>query len=95
MSFGLSGSDEHSVMVGGDVVVAWVDRNTGKGYAVDYELDDKSQCSGLRGSCPDERISKASLNANSLFSYLMLFNLILLLPHSKILLWLFTVEVFS
>lgn len=57
MSFGVSGETAKSVMIGGDVVVAWVDKETLKGYAVDYFLEDKSQCSGRRGSCPDERIA--------------------------------------
>ncbi|KAF6209735.1 hypothetical protein GE061_015484 [Apolygus lucorum] len=56
MSFGLSGEYDHSVMVGGDVVVAWVDQRTLNGYAHDYYLDAKSQCAGTRGSCPDYRI---------------------------------------
>lgn len=56
MSFGLSGDDNHSVMVKGDVVVAWVDKETLKGYAEDYYLEAKSQCSGKHGSCPDERL---------------------------------------
>uniref|UniRef100_T1HQW3 DOMON domain-containing protein n=1 Tax=Rhodnius prolixus TaxID=13249 RepID=T1HQW3_RHOPR len=56
MSFGLSGEDHKSVMVGGDVVTAWVDQNTLNGYAHDYYLDSKSQCAGTRGSCPDYRI---------------------------------------
>lgn len=56
MSFGLSPDPEKSVMVGGDIVVAWVDKRTLQGYAVDYFLDAKSQCSGQRGSCPDTRI---------------------------------------
>lgn len=43
-------------MIGGDVAVAWVDKRTLQGYAVDYFLDAKSQCSGRRGSCPDARI---------------------------------------
>jgi hypothetical protein len=43
-------------MIGGDVVVAWVDKTTLKGYADDYFLDSKSQCAGSRGSCPDERL---------------------------------------
>lgn len=43
-------------MIGGDVVVAWVDKQTLQGYAIDYFLDAKSQCSGHRGSCPDNRI---------------------------------------
>ncbi|XP_034232288.1 protein Skeletor, isoforms D/E-like [Thrips palmi] len=63
MSFGLSGEPNKSAMVGGDVVVAWVDKNTLKGTAVDYYLDAKSQCSGARGSCPDTRIKD---NSNSI-----------------------------
>ncbi|XP_048001741.1 protein Skeletor, isoforms D/E isoform X2 [Leguminivora glycinivorella] len=54
MSFGISGDPHHSQMVGGDVAVAWVDKTTLKGFAVDYYLDAKSQCAGVRGSCPDE-----------------------------------------
>lgn len=56
MSFGLSGDESKSVMIGGDVVVAWVDKETLKGYAEDYYLKDKSQCSGPTGSCPDNRL---------------------------------------
>ncbi|XP_070167433.1 protein Skeletor, isoforms B/C isoform X1 [Polyergus mexicanus] len=56
MAFGLSADTEKSVMIGGDVAVAWVDKQTLQGYAVDYFLDAKSQCSGRRGSCPDKRI---------------------------------------
>lgn len=61
MSFGLSGSDGHSQMVGGDVAVAWVDKATLKGYAHDYYLDAKSQCAGVRGSCPDERLGVSAM----------------------------------
>jgi len=43
-------------MIGGDVTVAWMDHNSGKGYAEDYYLDAKSQCAGSRGSCPDSNI---------------------------------------
>lgn len=43
-------------MIGGDIVVAWVDKQTLQGYAIDYYLDAKSQCSGRHGSCPDTRI---------------------------------------
>lgn len=60
MSFGLSGDDDHSQMVGSDVTVAWVNKNTLKGYAYDYYLDAKSQCAGTRGSCPDERLAVTS-----------------------------------
>ncbi|KAI5631071.1 DOMON domain-containing protein [Phthorimaea operculella] len=58
MSFGVSGDSAHSQMVGGDVAVAWVDKQTLKGYAHDYYLDAKSQCAGVRGSCPDERLGE-------------------------------------
>lgn len=56
MSFGISPDKDHTVMVGADVAVTWVDKDTGKGYAHDYYLDDKSQCSGTRGSCPDTKL---------------------------------------
>lgn len=62
MSFGISGDPNHSQMVGGDVAVAWVDKETLKGYAVDYYLDAKSQCAGVRGSCPDERLGVSYKN---------------------------------
>lgn len=51
MSFGVSTDHEKSLMVDGDVVVAWVNRLTGKGYAQDYFLEAKSQCSGNNLSC--------------------------------------------
>ena len=40
-------------MVGSDVVVAWLDQASGKGFAEDYYLDDKAQCTSRGGSCPD------------------------------------------
>ncbi|GLV32775.1 skeletor [Carabus blaptoides fortunei] len=58
MSFGLSGDDSKTQMIGGDVAVAWVDRATLKGFADDYFLEAKSQCSGPSGSCPDERLAE-------------------------------------
>lgn len=65
-------------MVGADVAVAWIDKNTGKGYAEDYFLDSKSQCSGSRGSCPDTRLGVSNivffLNDNMANWYLMLWN---------------------
>ncbi|XP_020281703.1 protein Skeletor, isoforms B/C isoform X1 [Pseudomyrmex gracilis] len=62
MSFGISADTEKSVMIGGDVAVAWVDKQTLQGSADDYFLESKSQCSGGRGSCPDVRIQE---NTNS------------------------------
>ncbi|CAH1641352.1 unnamed protein product [Spodoptera littoralis] len=56
MAFGVSGDNQKTQMVGGDPAVAWVDKRTLKGYAEDYYLDAKSQCAGVRGSCPDERL---------------------------------------
>lgn len=60
MSFGVSPLKDKTKMVGSDVVVAWYDRDTGKGFAIDYFLTDKSQCSGNRGSCPDTRLGVIS-----------------------------------
>lgn len=60
MSFGPSGDTRKNQMIGADIVVAWVDHDTLNGYAVDYYLDDKSQCSGNRGSCPDHRLDSVS-----------------------------------
>ena len=43
-------------MIGGDVTVAWMDHDTGQGFADDYYLDAKSQCAGDKGACPDKNI---------------------------------------
>lgn len=61
MSFGVSGSDSRSVMVGGDVVTAWLERDTGRGFAEDYYLSAKAQCQGGRGACPDAESQVCSL----------------------------------
>ncbi|XP_046667429.1 protein Skeletor, isoforms D/E-like [Homalodisca vitripennis] len=63
MSFGLSGHERKNQMIGADVTVAWVDHDTLNGFAEDYFLDDKSQCSGSRGSCPDYRIDPENTNS--------------------------------
>ncbi len=56
MSFGLSGQIDRNTMIGGDVVVAWIDQETLNGFAYDYYLDAKSQCAGSHGSCPDVKL---------------------------------------
>ncbi|KAG8234228.1 hypothetical protein J437_LFUL007733 [Ladona fulva] len=56
MSFGVSGEDKESRMIGGDVVVAWLDSDSFQGRVEDYFLEDKAQCSGTRGSCPDIKL---------------------------------------
>lgn len=56
MSFGISPNKTISQMIGGDAAVAWVDPDTGNGFAQDYYLDAKSQCSGGRGACPDVKV---------------------------------------
>ncbi|XP_008199913.1 protein Skeletor, isoforms B/C isoform X2 [Tribolium castaneum] len=66
MSFGISGDDSRSEMIGGDVVVAYVDKETSKGSAEDYHLAAKSQCSGPTGSCPDNRLQENTNNARLL-----------------------------
>ncbi|XP_050318920.1 protein Skeletor, isoforms B/C isoform X1 [Bactrocera neohumeralis] len=60
MSFGVSKTHEESKMIGSDVVVAWVEKDTGKGFAVDYYLSDKSQCSGGLGVCPKVNIENGT-----------------------------------
>ncbi|XP_071540414.1 protein Skeletor, isoforms B/C-like isoform X1 [Panulirus ornatus] len=57
MAFGTSGTSSRSVMVNGDVVIAWLDQTTGRGVAQDYYLTDKAQCQGGRGACPDTKIT--------------------------------------
>ena len=63
MAFGLSGQPSRSVMDGGDVVVAWLDRSTGQGYAHDYYLGAKAQCAGGRGACPDTKAVSTGVGA--------------------------------
>uniref|UniRef100_T1JH62 DOMON domain-containing protein n=1 Tax=Strigamia maritima TaxID=126957 RepID=T1JH62_STRMM len=70
IGFGISGHQHQSIMVGGDVAVAWIDRK-GVGHAVDYYLDAKSQCAGGRGSCPDEKIKGNSSHVTLLNSRLV------------------------
>lgn len=60
ISFGLSGDESRSLMIGGDVVLAWFERSTGRGHVVDYYIESKSQCSGRSGVCPDSRIKVLS-----------------------------------
>ncbi len=38
LSFGISGEDSRTAMVGSDVVVAWIDGASRSGRAVDYKL---------------------------------------------------------
>ncbi|BES96550.1 Electron transfer DM13 [Nesidiocoris tenuis] len=56
MSFGISGEDGRSSMVGGDIVVAFYNKEKGTFHAVDYYMSATSQCDGQNGVCPDERI---------------------------------------
>ncbi|KAL7731006.1 hypothetical protein ACLKA6_014229 [Drosophila palustris] len=63
MSFGISPNKNISQMIGADATVAWVDPETGNGFAQDYFLEGKAQCSGGRGACPDVKIQQ---NTNSI-----------------------------
>ncbi|KAF6210117.1 hypothetical protein GE061_015873 [Apolygus lucorum] len=56
MSFGISGEDGRSSMVGGDIVVAFYNKEKGTFHAVDYYMSATSQCDGQNGVCPDEKI---------------------------------------
>ncbi|XP_013385793.1 protein Skeletor, isoforms B/C [Lingula anatina] len=52
MSFGPSGSDTSTKMIGADVVITWYDEQSGP-MAVDYYITQYSQCSNGVGVCPD------------------------------------------
>lgn len=56
MSFGLSGSDTSSQMIGGDVVVAYIDDI--RGYSVDYNITSLAPCVQVlgqnKGVCRDD-----------------------------------------
>ncbi|XP_042220743.1 uncharacterized protein LOC121865425 isoform X2 [Homarus americanus] len=66
MAFGTSGELTRSVMIGGDVVVAWLDQLTGRGVAEDYYMSAKAQCQGGQGACPDNKITGSSNNVRLL-----------------------------
>lgn len=57
MAFGLSKNDTKSEMIGADTVVVYFDHTTGRGHAIDYNLESKQQCTGSYGSCPDVKLS--------------------------------------
>ncbi|XP_065916179.1 protein Skeletor, isoforms B/C-like [Dysidea avara] len=56
MAFGISGDDTRTFMVGADVVVTWVGQD-GVANAVDYYLNERQQCRGNVGVCPDTMVS--------------------------------------
>jgi hypothetical protein len=51
MSFGISGSDDRTNMVGADTVVC--DEFEGEFRALDYYMESRGQCSNGQGVCPD------------------------------------------
>ncbi|XP_065916181.1 protein Skeletor, isoforms B/C-like [Dysidea avara] len=56
MAFGISGDDTRTNMVGADVVVTWVGQD-GVANAVDYYINERQQCRGTVGVCPDTILS--------------------------------------
>eukprot|EP00178_Gracilaria_changii_P018234 TRINITY_DN51_c0_g1_i1.p1 TRINITY_DN51_c0_g1~~TRINITY_DN51_c0_g1_i1.p1 ORF type:complete len:1114 (-),score=142.54 TRINITY_DN51_c0_g1_i1:4233-7574(-) len=52
MGFGVSGSDQGTVMVGSDVAIAFMQGE--EFFAVDYHMSRRSQCAAGEGVCPDE-----------------------------------------
>ncbi|XP_071827063.1 protein Skeletor, isoforms B/C-like [Apostichopus japonicus] len=55
LAFGISGSSSATLMMGSDVAVVWFDPSDSQPRAVDYHLNDYSQCipeEGI-GACPD------------------------------------------
>jgi DOMON domain len=67
MGFGVSGSSTKTFMVGADPTV--VDMYNGTFRARDFYLNNRSQCSGINGVCPDSRngtddVKKGSVNGD-------------------------------
>nr|CAH0099112.1 unnamed protein product [Daphnia galeata] len=56
MSFGISGAEGRTKMIGADVAVAYFNSDDNKFYAEDYILNAKAMCDGNNGVCPDSRI---------------------------------------
>lgn len=58
ISFGLSGSDNSSRMIGSDVAISWLDGHLG--HTVDYNITDYYPCTNVlgywRGVCPDVKM---------------------------------------
>nr|XP_027202937.1 protein Skeletor, isoforms B/C-like [Dermatophagoides pteronyssinus] len=52
MSIGWARDDTHSLMIGADALVAWID-SAGQGHAKDYYISAKEPCIGQHGVCPD------------------------------------------
>ncbi|XP_065916178.1 protein Skeletor, isoforms B/C-like [Dysidea avara] len=63
MAFGISGDTTRTFMVGADVVVAWVGLD-GVANAVDYYINERQQCRGNVGVCPDTMVSGRQDNMN-------------------------------
>ncbi|CAG0891716.1 unnamed protein product [Cyprideis torosa] len=66
VAFGLSGAENRARMVGADVTVAWMEHESGKGFAEDYYLGAKARCAGSGGSCSDTKIEPDTNNVRLL-----------------------------
>ncbi|XP_077992576.1 protein Skeletor, isoforms B/C-like [Glandiceps talaboti] len=69
LSFGISGSDTSTSMVGSDVTVVWNDRTKGV-MVVDYDLNAYAQCSQGVGACPDTMVTDGSNDISEVRSLL-------------------------
>jgi hypothetical protein len=63
MGFGVSGSTTRTLMIDADPTV--VDRFNGTYRARDFYLNNRSQCSGVNGVCPDSRNGKDDVKIGS------------------------------
>ena len=54
MAFGVSGADDYTAMVGGDVAIASFN-DDGSANVEDYFLQGRAYCSGTTGVCPDNK----------------------------------------
>ncbi|CAL4201713.1 unnamed protein product, partial [Meganyctiphanes norvegica] len=58
VAFGLRPNQQEKVdMINSDLVVAYYDDFDGSYHAVDYSVTARTECNGVRGVCPDERVN--------------------------------------
>lgn len=77
MAFGPSGDPKRTRMIGADVAVGWLDRDSGKGFVHDHYITSKGPCSGGKGVCQDTVSARGAnnirlLNAALVNDYVML-----------------------
>lgn len=77
VAFGPSGDSKRTRMIGADVAVGWLDRESGKGFVHDHYMTSKSACTAGKGVCQDTQSARGTnnirlLNAALVNDYVML-----------------------